>query len=304
MEEKLEQERDSSSQSRESVERSLVEQYFNLLPEFPEDILERLFEYDFEGSLCDKGSIFTKDETLSKYYIGDDKNQQLVIDRFIVYLNSDIVTFKKLLEQFVTIHQDEEVYIAYNIQKLEMKLRNSLKNDILQIQDIEWSFQNDIDVGDSDWQEVFEAAPYFLSKLFKAFNGLIRDYSNSVKQDYEVFLSRRITSEDVQGFKSITENQNAKVTTKILFLNELGLIDSIKKKYEGISNRKIALLIRACCFSDDDEFKPKDNTLKRIVDSIEKPATKKSTKNNPYHSHKNLEAFHAFIDKWNIDKIE
>lgn len=128
----------------------------------------------------------------------------------------------------------------------------------------------------------------FLTEALEKFYLLFSD-----KYDLYAYMELDQKEFDVKYHEIKEDFQMA--SQKALLLNELGIIDFIRQRYAGISNRKLAILLSKVVGL------PKYDTLRRAIDSIENPPVNEALLNNPYINEKNLTRFNKFMAKLELD---
>ncbi|MFT6111551.1 MAG: hypothetical protein ACJAXV_000324 [Bacteroidia bacterium] len=277
------------------------EYYLNYIPYRAETIFDMLCYMDLEGYFFSGSSIFDKNDKTEKYTIEEPFNQNFVLNEFENFLKSIFRQFDEFNSNYINQNKDEIIYLSYCLQAVHTKMlevKSSFR--IIDFDEIEWTDAFSLDDWDMNLKDYFNHSPKFLPKLFKITSNIYEEFVNSFSKEHSLYLSRIITQEEIAPFLDDEEISEITIARKIVFLNELGLIDSIKKQYAGITNEKIALLVKKSCFSRKDSIITIRIAISRIID----PSKPMSTKANPYNSPKNKEAFNDFIDKWKIDKIE
>jgi hypothetical protein len=277
----------------EVSDKTPINYFYGLFPSTSLDVIDYIVSLDLVNSFNVGHSIFDYSEKNNSYLLNNSDFQ----DEILRTLTNHYSHFKGQLlidlDNFININAENAIYAAYHIQYLIQTLKEL---DDFQVVSFDEISLDDEDI--SSFYEmipVFEACPVFCSKVFRTINRYITILTQELSQKYSVHLTRVITKEDIEYNEQLNIIEKAKVAERIVFLNELGIIESIRTKYPDISDTKLAAIIRKICLPEYSI-----DTIKRPINSIESPPTPMSTKNNPYNSNKNLEEFNTFIAKLNL----
>jgi hypothetical protein len=272
-----------------------IEWFYKFFPISSTDVFEELVKLDSTNKFDVSNSIFDFSNENDDYLLNDRNIQEGVL---AVYENQLSILRLKLsihIDDFIETNMDSGIYVAYHIQRFIETLKRTDEFDKVDFEEID--FEERHTEGIYEYWEVFEETPLFCSKIFRATRLFILSLAQEFSLKYSIYLTRIITREDIEQNEQLLKIDKAVVTERIVFLNELGVLEAIRTKYPKISDAKLAFIIRKICLPEHSV-----DTIKRHINCIENPPTQMSKKNNPYQSSKNLDSFETFIAKLKLPK--